>query len=176
MSIYSIDNIVPSVDNEAFIAHNATIIGNVTVEKNASVWFNAVIRADFDKISIGEDTNVQDFTMCHADIGRPLAIGKRVTVGHSCVIHGCTIGDDCLIGMGVVVMNGAVIGRGSIIAAGSVILENTVIPELSLVAGAPGKIKKTLDETAVSVMKASAEIYRTRSKGYMNPECFVKIR
>lgn len=175
MSIYSLDTISPLVDPEAFVAPNATIIGNVRVDKHASVWFNAVIRADFEKISIGENTNIQDMTMCHADMGKPLVVGKGVTVGHNCVIHGCTIEDDCLIGMGVVVMNGAVIGRGSIIAAGSVILENTMIPEYSLVAGAPGKIKKTLDETAVAVMRASAEIYRDRSKGYMDPTRFIKI-
>jgi carbonic anhydrase/acetyltransferase-like protein (isoleucine patch superfamily) len=162
MSIYSLDGITPDIDPLAFIAPSATVIGNVFVGKNSSVWFNAVIRADFEKISIGEDTNIQDLTMCHADLGKPLVIGNRVTVGHNCVVHGCTIEDDCLIGMGVVVMNGAVIRKGSIIAAGSVILENADIPEYSLVAGAPGKVKRSLDESATVVMKASADIYRDR--------------
>ncbi len=175
MSIYSIDGIVPRIDPDAFIAPNASVIGNVSVGANSSIWFNTVLRADFELIAIGEDTNIQDLTMCHADTGKPLRVGNRVTVGHNSVIHGCTIEDDCLIGMGVVVMNGAVIGRGSIVAAGSVVLENTVIPEYSLVAGAPAKVKKSLDETAVLVMRASADIYKDRSKAYVDSERFVKI-
>lgn len=175
MSIYSLDGVIPTVDSEAFIAPNATVIGNVTVGKNSSVWFNTVIRADFEKISIGEDTNIQDLTMCHADTGKPLLIGNRVTVGHNCVVHGCIIEDDCLIGMGVVVMNGAIIRKGSIIAAGSVVLENTEIPEYSLVAGAPGKVKRRLDEDTASLMRAAADIYKERSKAYIDLERFVKI-
>lgn len=175
MSIYSLDGITPEIDPTAFIAPNATVIGNVSVGKNSSVWFNTVIRADFERISVGEDTNIQDLTMCHADTGKPLIIGDRVTVGHNCVVHGCIIEDDCLIGMGVVVMNGAVIRKGSIVAAGSVVLENTEIPEYSLVTGAPGKVKRTLDETAATLMKAAAFIYKERSKTYIDPGRFVKI-
>ena len=175
MSIYSLDAISPEIEKSAFIAPNATLIGNVTVGKQSSVWFNAVIRADFEAITIGEETNIQDLTMCHADMGKPLVIGNRVTVGHNCVVHGCTIEDDCLIGMGVVVMNGAVIGKGSIIAAGSVILENSVIPERSLVAGAPGKVKRSLDESMAALMRASAEVYRDRARAYVDPERFVRI-
>lgn len=175
MSIYSLDGVIPQVDPDAFIAPNATVIGNVTVGKHSSVWFNTVIRADFEKISIGEDTNIQDLTMCHADSGKPLLIGNKVTVGHNCVVHGCIIEDDCLIGMGVVIMNGAIIRKGSIIAAGSVVLENTEIPEYSLVAGAPGKVKRQLDENTALLMRASADIYKERSKAYIDLERFVKI-
>jgi len=175
MSIYSLDGVIPQVDPDSFIAPNATVIGNVTVGKHSSVWFNTVIRADFEKISIGEDTNIQDLTMCHADTGKPLLIGNKVTVGHNCVVHGCIIEDDCLIGMGVVIMNGAIIRKGSIIAAGSVVLENTEIPEYSLVAGAPGKVKRQLDENTASLMRASADIYKERSKAYIDLERFVKI-
>jgi carbonic anhydrase/acetyltransferase-like protein (isoleucine patch superfamily) len=175
MSIYSIDNVVPRIDETAFIAPNATVIGNARIGSHSSIWFNTVIRADFETITIGEESNIQDLTMCHADAGKPLTVGNRVTVGHNCVIHGCTIGDDCLIGMGVVIMNGAVIGRGSIVAAGTVVLENTVIPENSLVTGVPGKVKRTVDDSTVLVMKAAAEVYKNRSQSYTDPERFIRV-
>jgi carbonic anhydrase/acetyltransferase-like protein (isoleucine patch superfamily) len=175
MSIYTLDGITPNIDPSAFIAPNATVIGNVIVGKNSSVWFNTVIRADFEQIRIGEDSNIQDLTMCHADTGKPLVIGNRVTVGHNCVVHGCIVEDDCLIGMGVVVMNGAVVGKGSIVAAGSVVLENTVIPPNSLVTGAPAKVKRSLDETSAILMRAAADVYRERAKNYIDTDRFVKI-
>ncbi|MBU1169014.1 MAG: gamma carbonic anhydrase family protein [Proteobacteria bacterium] len=175
MSIYSLDQATPQIDPTAFIAPNAIVIGRARVGKNSSVWFNSVIRADFETITIGDDTNIQDLTMCHADEGKPLTIGNRVTVGHNCVVHGCTIEDDCLIGMGVVVMNGAIIRKGSIIAAGSVILENTDIPEKSLVAGAPGKIKRSLDEGVIDLMASMADIYTNRSHAYKDPARFVRL-
>lgn len=175
MAIYRLDQDAPQIDPTAFIAPNATLIGRVRIERDASVWFNTVMRADFDTITIGEGSNIQDLTMCHADAGRPLVVGKRVTVGHNCVIHGCTIEDDCLIGMGVVVMNGAVIRKGSVIAAGSVILENTEIPERSLVAGAPGKIKRSLDQGMIELMSAMADIYQKRSEAYNDPARFVRM-
>jgi carbonic anhydrase/acetyltransferase-like protein (isoleucine patch superfamily) len=175
MSIYRLDQDTPHIDATAFIAPNATLIGRVRIDAHASIWFNTVIRADFDTITIGEGSNIQDLTMCHADEGKPLTVGKRVTVGHNCVIHGCTIEDDCLIGMGVVVMNGAVIRKGSVIAAGSVILENTDIPAGSLVAGAPGKIKRTLEPDMVTLMAAMADVYRKRSEAYKDPARFVRI-
>lgn len=175
MAVYSLDTIEPVVDPSAFIAPNATLIGRVRIGKDSSVWFNTVIRADFEAITIGEGSNIQDLTMCHADEGKPLAIGNRVTVGHNCVVHGCTIEDDCLIGMGVVVMNGAVIGKGSIIAAGSVILENTEIPAGSLVAGAPGKLKRQLEPGMVEMMRAAATIYQNRCRAYKDPGRFVRM-
>lgn len=175
MSIYRLDQTSPQIDPTAFIAPNATLIGRVRIGKHSSVWFNTVIRADFEAITIGEDTNIQDLTMCHADEGKPLIIGNRVTVGHNCVVHGCTIEDDCLIGMGVVVMNGAIIRTGSIIAAGSVILENTEIPENSLVAGAPGKIKRSLDGDMAQLMTAMAGVYKNRSEAYKTPGRFVQL-
>ncbi len=172
MPIYRLENSIPEIANSAFIAPNATIIGKTTIMKNASIWFNAVIRADFDQITIGEDTNIQDLTMCHADSGKPLKIGNRVTIGHNSTIHGCTIEDDCLIGMGTTIMNGATIKRGCIIAAGSVILENSIIDEYSLVMGAPGKIKKKLPKEIIEIIKISAEVYKDKSKTYTNGDLF----
>lgn len=175
MAIYKLDEFKPQLEPSVFVAPNATVIGNVIIGKGSSIWFNTVIRGDFEAITIGEGSNIQDLTMCHADKGIPLTIGDRVTVGHNCVVHGCTIENDCLIGMGVVVMNGAVIRKGSIIAAGSVILENTEIPEFSLVTGVPGKVKRHLDNAMMEVMTVAAEIYQTRSAAYMDPDRFVTI-
>ncbi len=173
MPVYQLEKFKPEIDTSAFIAPNATIIGRTIINRNASIWFNAVLRADFDQITIGEDSNIQDLTMCHADAGQPLTIGNRVTIGHNSILHGCTIEDDCLIGMGVIIMNGAIIKKGSLIAAGSIILENTVIPENSFVAGAPGKIKKKLDNDIILIMRASADVYKNRSKTYKEPGLFL---
>lgn len=174
MAVYTLDTFEPKVDPSVFLAPNATVIGRVTIGKQSSVWFNTVLRGDDEAITIGEGSNIQDLTMCHADEGKPLVIGDRVTVGHNCVVHGCIIGDDCLIGMGSVVMNGARIGKGSIVAAGSVILENAEIPENSLVAGAPGKIKRQLDPGMKELLTAAATIYQTRSETYKDPSRFRK--
>ncbi len=175
MPIYEIDSFKPYIDISAFMAPIASIIGQAAIGNNASVWFNTVIRGDCDKIIIGSGSNIQDLTMCHADTGKPLTIGSRVTIGHQCVIHGCTIEDDCLIGMGCIIMNGAVIKKGSLIAAGSLILENTIIPENSLVTGAPGKVKKELDDTFIEIIRASSDIYIKRAAGYKTSDVFKRL-
>ncbi len=174
MPTYEIDSIIPAIDSSVFVAHNATVIGNVNISENASVWFNTVIRGDADSISIGSKTNIQDLSMLHADPGKPIEIGDMVTVGHRCVIHGCKIEDNCLIGMGAVVMNGAQIGRGSIIGAGAVVMEEMIIPPFSLVAGVPGKVKKTFDEEIIDINNISAIVYAERAKGYLNSKNFRK--
>ncbi|MBF0572143.1 MAG: gamma carbonic anhydrase family protein [Desulfamplus sp.] len=166
MPIYRISNQTPSIHSTVYISPNATIIGNVTIGENSSIWFNCVLRGDCDAIIIGKNTNIQDMTMCHEDYGKPLTIGDGVTIGHKCVVHGCTIEDECLIGMGSIVMNGAKIGRGSIVAAGSVILENTEIPPFSLVAGIPGKIKRQFDESVLELIKLPADNYSQRALDY----------
>ena len=177
MPVYKLEDTKPVVDSTAFIANNASVIGDVKIGKNSSVWFNTVIRGDADSITIGEETNIQDLSMCHADPGKPLIIGNHVTVGHRCIIHGCTIEDFCLIGMGSIIMNNAKIGRGSIIAAGSVVLENIKIPPHSLVAGLPGKVKKTFEnrEEMEAVIKMPADVYVDRFKAYKIPEKFYQI-
>ena len=164
MAIYSLKDRTPQVDASAFVAPTATLIGKVTVGAESSVWFNSVLRGDDDKIVIGCRTNIQDLTMCHTDIEKPLHIGNGVTVGHRCVLHGCTIEDDCLIGMGAIVMNGAVVGRGTIIAAGALVLEKMVIPPYSLVTGVPGEIKKTFaNGESLGAIQGAATRYVARS-------------
>jgi carbonic anhydrase/acetyltransferase-like protein (isoleucine patch superfamily) len=135
---------VPRIDPSAWVAPNATLIGNVTIEAHASVFYGSVIRGDRDAIHIGAGSNIQDNVTLHTDAGLQLIIGSRVSVGHGAIIHGCTIGDDCLIGMGATVMNGAVIGAGSLIAAGALVLEYTSVPAGSLVVGSPAKAVRTL--------------------------------
>ncbi|HEU4569364.1 MAG TPA: gamma carbonic anhydrase family protein [Gemmatimonadales bacterium] len=130
----------------SWIAPNAVVLGDVTLGARASVWYGCVIRGDADRITIGEDTNIQDLTMVHVDDGVPCRIGARVGVGHRAIIHGCTIEDECLIGMGAIVLNRAVIGTGSVVAAGAVVPEGMVVPPGSLVMGVPGRVVRKVDE------------------------------
>jgi carbonic anhydrase/acetyltransferase-like protein (isoleucine patch superfamily) len=134
------------IDPSVFIARGAIVLGDVDIGKDASIWYNAVIRGDTDKISIGEQTNIQDLTMIHADPGIPCTVGSRVTVGHRVILHGCTIEDDCLIGMGAIVLNKVRVGRGSVIGAGAVLLEGTEVPAGSLVIGMPGRVLRQVDD------------------------------
>lgn len=140
----------PDVSQALFVANNATICGNVTLGAGTTVWFNAVLRAEADPISIGEAVSVQDHVMVHIDFGYPVTIGNRVTIGHNAVLHGCTVHDDVLIGMNSTVLNGAVIGRGALVAAGALVPEGMVVPPNSLVAGVPAKVKKTFTEEEVN--------------------------
>src|SRR5215217_962294 len=114
------------IDPSAFIAKGAIVLGDVNLGRDASVWYNAVLRGDTDRITIGDESNIQDLTMVHADPGFPCLVGRRVTAGHRVILHGCTIEDDCIIGMGAIVLNGARIGSGSVIGAGAVLVEGMV--------------------------------------------------
>ena len=134
------------IDPTVFIAQGAIVLGDVALGKDVSIWYNAVIRGDTDKITIGPQTNIQDLTMVHADPGVPCVIGSRVTVGHRAILHGCTIGDDCLIGMGAIVLNHVQVGNGSVIGAGAVLVEGTIVPPSSLVLGIPGRVFRQVDE------------------------------
>lgn len=157
-----------NIKNALFIAENATVIGDVTIEKDVSIWFGAVVRADRDAISIGAGSNIQDNCVVHTSAGYPVTIGKDVSVGHGAVLHGCTVGNQVLIGMGAVVLNGARIGDGSIIGAGAVVTEGTIIRENSLVLGVPGKvIRETSEEQKMSIIENSHR-YRELAERYCN--------
>ena len=132
--------------------------------RSGSVRF---LRGDADSVTIGDETNIQDLTACHADPGKPLIIGNRITVGHGCILHGCIIEDLCLIGMRSVIMNEARIGKGSIVGAGAVVLENTVIPPFSLVIGSPAVVKKTYQPEILIKIEASAKVYTDRAQTYL---------
>lgn len=126
--------------NRVFIAENATVIGDVTLADDVSIWFGAVVRADRDTITVKAGSNIQDNAVVHTTPGFPVTIGAEVSVGHGAILHGCTIRDRVLVGMGAVVLNGAVVGEGSIIGAGAVVTEGKEIPPNSLVLGVPGKV------------------------------------
>ncbi|HEV7951685.1 MAG TPA: gamma carbonic anhydrase family protein, partial [Glaciihabitans sp.] len=147
-----------------FVAPTATLIGQVTLAADASVFYGAVLRADRDSISIGAGSNIQDNVTVHCDPGSPVVVGKLVSVGHAAVLHGCTVEDGCLIGMSATVLNRAVVGRESLIAAGSVVLEGTVIPPRSLVAGVPAKVRRSLTEDEVAHLAANAATYLQLSR------------
>ncbi len=146
MQFYSFKNYQPNLDESNFIAPGAVVIGQVTLGKGVSIWFNSVVRGDVNQIIIGEHTNIQDLSMLHVTDEFDLVIGKNVTVGHSVVLHGCDIGDGCLIGMGAKVLDGARIGENCLVAAGSVVPPGKVYPPGSLILGSPAVVKKTLSE------------------------------
>lgn len=142
-----------------FIADNAIVIGSVVLENNASIWFNTVVRGDNDVITIGEDSNVQDLSVLHTDVGYKLTIGKGVTVGHKVMLHGCSIGDYSLIGINSVILNGAKIGKHCLIGANTLIPEGKEIPDGSMVIGSPGKVTKQLNDQQKMFLEMSAMHY-----------------
>ncbi len=157
--IYALDGVVPELDPSAWVAPDANVIGKVVLGEGASVWFGCTLRGDNEPIMVGRNSNLQENTICHTDMGYPLTIGENVTVGHRAMLHGCTIGAGSLIGMGATVLNGAKIGNNCLIGAGALITEGKVIPDGSLVMGAPGKVVRELDEAAQAKLIASALHY-----------------
>ena len=152
----------PKIDDEAFVAPTAVVVGAVTLEARASIWYGVVVRADEEVIVIGPDTNVQDGCTLHCDPGFPLTVGRGVTVGHRVVLHGARVDDDVLVGMGSVVMNGAHIGAGSIVAAGAVVTPNTVVPPGSVVAGVPAKVVRQATDEDLEHIRHNAASYTER--------------
>ena len=156
---YDLKDKKPKNLGENWVAPNAVIIGDVTLEKNSSVWFNAVIRGDNDLITIGEGANIQDGSVLHSDPGSPLTVGANVTIGHKVMLHGCDIGEGSLIGINSVVLNNARIGKNCIIGANALITEGKEIPDNSLVMGSPGKVVKTMTDDQAKTVKFSAIHY-----------------
>lgn len=140
---------------DARIAENATLVGQLTIESKASIWYGAVLRGDSGHIVVGENCAIEDNVILH----NHAVLGKNVVVGHNAIVHGCTVEDDCLIGMGAIVMNGAVIGRGSLVAAGSLVKKGMIVPPDSLVMGAPAKVVGPLNESQQEYVRSSAEEY-----------------
>lgn len=159
MAIYELDGVAPQLGEGVYIADSAQVMGHVILGENASVWFGAVLRGDTEALTIGRNSNVQDLSVLHADVGCPLTLGDDVTVGHQVMLHGCTVGDNSLIGIQAVILNNAKIGRNSIVGAGSVVTEGKEFPDNSLIIGAPAKVVRTLDDAAVAKLKQSAEHY-----------------
>lgn len=149
----------PEISEKAYIAPSADIIGDVVIKENGSVWYQAVVRADNDRIEIGSGSNVQDSCVLHADAGYPVKIGDYVTVGHGAIIHGCEIGDNTLVGMGAIILNGAKIGKNCLIAAGALVTQGKEIPDGSMVMGSPAKIRRELTKEEIAGNRESAEEY-----------------
>ncbi|MBK6638327.1 MAG: gamma carbonic anhydrase family protein [Rhodocyclaceae bacterium] len=166
MPQYAIGEKTPKLGSGAWIADNATVIGDVRLGDNASIWFSAVLRGDNDPISIGKNSNIQDGSVLHTDIGAPLTVGENVTVGHMVMLHGCTVGDGSLIGIKSVILNRAVIGKSCLIGANTLIPEGKVIPDRSLVMGSPGKVVRELTDQEVASLAMSAAHYVENAKRY----------
>lgn len=159
MTIYQLKDKKPKIHESAFVAHEATLIGDVILEENSSIWPGAVLRGDNEPITIGKGSNVQEGTVMHTDIGCPLTLAQNVTVGHQAMLHGCTIGEGSLIGIQAVVLNNAVIGKNCLVGAGSVVTEGKVFPDNSLILGSPAKVVRELTPEAIAGLKKSAEHY-----------------
>ncbi len=161
MTVYTLGDKKPQLppEGEYWIAPNAVVLGDVILKPGASVWFGSVLRGDTDTLTVGENSNIQDLSVLHADAGVPLTIGANVTVGHKVMLHGCTIGDNTLIGIGAVILNGAVIGKNCLIGANALITEGKVVPDGSMVVGQPGKVVRELNEGQIAALEMSAQHY-----------------
>ena len=165
--IYSLGDKQLSRDNLDFwVAPNAAIIGDVTLKKNASVWFGAILRGDNDPIILGENSNIQDNSVCHTDDGMPLNIGDNVTVGHKVILHSCTVGNNSLIGMGSTVLNKAKIGNNCLLGANSLVTEGKEFPDNSLIIGSPAKVKRELTDMEKKIIELSALHYVENMKKF----------
>ncbi|MCX6350926.1 MAG: gamma carbonic anhydrase family protein [Bacteroidetes bacterium] len=152
---------------DVFIAPNATVIGNVQIGDNSSVWFGAILRGDNDLIKIGDRTNIQDGAIIHVDPNVPVSIGDEVIVGHAAIIHGATVGNNTLIGMRATLLNNSKIGNWCIIGAHALVTEGTIIPDFSVVMGSPAKVVKQLTEEQKIKVKKNAEVYVKLAKEYI---------
>ena len=159
MALYQLDAHCPEVADSAWVADNAQVMGAIKVAADASVWFGVTVRGDTETITIGEGSNIQDGSVMHADHGKPLLVGKHVTVGHMVMLHGCTIGDESLIGIGAVVLNGAKIGKNCLVGAGSLVTEGKEFPDGSMIMGSPAKVVRALSPEQIQGLRLSAQHY-----------------
>lgn len=166
MACYRFKEWTPKVDETAYVAPGATVIGWVDLQANSSVWPGVVIRGDNEPITIGTGSNVQDGAIFHTDPGCPLTLGKGVTVGHQAMLHGCIVGDGSLIGIQAVVMNRAVIGKQSLVGAGAVVTEGKVFPDRSLILGAPARVVRSLTDEEVANLQRNSTNYVNRAQEY----------
>lgn len=166
MPLYSIDGLAPHLEEGAFAAPSADLIGDVRLGKRASVWFGAVIRADNTPIILGEETNFQDGAIGHSDPGAPLTIGARVTIGHQAILHGCTVSDDCLVGMGARILNGAFLGPYCLVGAGALVTEGKRFEEGGLIVGSPARVVRPLTDQEKAGLRLSAVHYAEKAARY----------
>ena len=166
MAVYELDGAAPELAQSAWVADSAQVIGKVVLGEDSSVWFGTVIRGDTETITVGAGSNIQDASVLHADYGKPLHIGERVTVGHQVMLHGCTIGDESLIGIGAVVLNGARIGKHCLVGAGALVTEGKEFPDGSMIIGSPAKVVRQLSPEQIAGLKLSAEHYMANARRF----------
>jgi carbonic anhydrase/acetyltransferase-like protein (isoleucine patch superfamily) len=164
--IYTLDQRTPLIKSGAWVADNATIIGSVTLEENANVWFNCVLRGDNDDLIVGENSNVQDGSVLHTDPGIKLRIGRDCTIGHLVMLHGCEIGDNSLVGIKSVILNRAKIGKNSIVGANSLVTEGKQFPDGVMLMGAPAKVVRELTPQEIQVIGFTSKLYVENAKRY----------
>ena len=168
MAIYELDGVSPQLAAAAWVADSAQVMGNVVLGEDVSVWFGTVIRGDTESITIGAGSNIQDASVLHADIGQPLVIGERVTVGHQVMLHGCTIGDESLIGIGAIVLNGAKIGKNCLVGAGALVTEGKEFPDGSMIIGSPAKAVRELTAQQIEGLRQSAQHYIDNARRFQS--------
>ncbi len=166
MPLYRLGGKNPQIDPQSWVAPNATIIGDVRLARNASIWWNATLRGDNAPISIGENSNIQDGSVLHTDEGIPLTIGRDVTVGHLVMLHGCTVGDGSLVGIGSVLLNRCAVGKECIVGANTLIPEGKIFPDRSLIVGSPGKVVRQLSDEEAARLAQSAAHYADNWQRY----------
>lgn len=162
--ILDFENNSPLIHDTAFVAENATLIGNVSLGEDVSIWYGSVLRGDINSITIGARSNIQDLCAVHVDSDKPVVVGEDVTVGHGAILHGCTIENRCLIGMGAIILDGAVIGTGAVVGAGALVPPGKKIKPHTLVAGVPAKKLRNLDKEDYESLKNHAENYAKYAK------------
>ena len=168
--VRAVNDHAPEVDPTAWVAPGAVLVGNVRVLAEASVFYQAVLRAETDEIEVGRGSNVQDGVIVHVDEGFPVCIGEGVSIGHRAVVHGAIIEDGCLIGMGATLLNGSRIGAESLVAAGAVVLEGTEVPPGSLVAGIPAKVRRALNDDERAELRRNAATYEVLREFHRNAD------
>jgi carbonic anhydrase/acetyltransferase-like protein (isoleucine patch superfamily) len=166
MAIYQLDDLTPQLATGAWVADSAQVMGDVRMAENANVWFGSVVRGDSETISIGQNTNIQDASVLHADPGKPLVIGNNVSVGHQVMLHGCTVGDGTLIGIGAIVLNGAVIGKNCLVGAGALVTEGKTFPDGSMILGSPAKAVRELSQEQKEGLLGIAKHYVENAKRF----------
>lgn len=165
--IYTLENRTPRLLGDNYVAPGATLIGRVTLEKLASVWFGCVLRGDTDDITVGEGSNIQDGCILHTDPGIQLRVGANCTIGHMVMLHGCEIGEGSLIGIRSVILNHAKIGRNSLVGAGTLIPERKTFPDGVLIMGTPGKVVRELTAPELQAIQVNAQVYRDNAQRYL---------
>ena len=168
MTIIEFGGKTPVVAESAYVAPGAVLIGDVTIEEEGSVWFNAVLRGDNEPIVVGAHSNVQDGAVCHTDPGFPIHVAPWSTIGHNAILHGCEVGSGVIVGMGATLLNGARVGDGALVAANALVLEEFEVPSGALVAGVPAKVRREMDEEDSARLRRGAEGYVRKSRLYMN--------